>query len=299
MKKILITGASGFLGSKLTSALVEQGNLVRVVARKPIDGYETVDCDLLKHDVPDSAFEDVDTVFHCAALTHDISGSKKLLHRYHQLNVEASVKLAAASLRNKVKSFVFVSSVKAGSVDSGFAARVPPDGIYGKTKRQAELELLELAHGNVMHLSILRPCLIYGVGAKGNLQLINRGIREGWFPPLIEKHRKKSLVHVDDVVRALIFISRDKRANNEIYTITDGQEYSPQDIYVAISEANQKSVPRWGVPRTLLELVSMPFPPFYRKVTKLFQGQVFCSQKLRNLGFECHFSLKDINESIY
>ena len=59
-------------------------------------------------------------------------------------------------------------------------------GVYGQTKREAELKLFEIARQSSMRVSIVRPSLVYGVNVKGNLALMLRGVEQGWFPPLPE-----------------------------------------------------------------------------------------------------------------
>ena len=97
-----------------------------------------------------------------------------------------------------------------------------PEGIYGKTKREAELILLEIGRQSGMQVSIVRPSLVYGQGVKGNLRLMLSWIEKGWFPPLPEVNNRRSMIHVDDLVRALLLVAGDDRANGEIYIATDG-----------------------------------------------------------------------------
>ena len=97
-----------------------------------------------------------------------------------------------------------------------------PEGIYGKTKREAELKLLEIGRQSDMQVMIVRPSLVSGPGVKGNLALMQRGIEQGWFPPLPETGNRRSMIHVVDLVEALLLVAKDRRANGGIFTATDG-----------------------------------------------------------------------------
>ena len=95
--------------------------------------------------------------------------------------MDATIKLAEFAAKANVKKFIFVSSVNAGGstvpgVCSSENDQSEPESIYGKMKREAELKLLEMGQVSDMHVSIVRPSLVYGPNAKGNLQLMLSGI---------------------------------------------------------------------------------------------------------------------------
>jgi nucleoside-diphosphate-sugar epimerase len=97
-----------------------------------------------------------------------------------------------------------------------------------------------------MHVSIVRPTLVYGPGVKGNLALMQLGIEKGWFPPLPEVGNRRSMIHVDDLVQVLLLAANDDRANGEIFIATDGVPHSSANIYEAICHVLGKAVPRWN-----------------------------------------------------
>jgi len=197
-----------------------------------------------------------------------------------------------------VQRFVFVSSVKAGGgtivgrcmteEDKG-----EPQGIYGSTKREAELKLLEIGRQSCMHVSIVRPSLVYGPGVKGNLAKMRSGIEKGWFPPLPETGNHRSMIHVDDLVRALLLVAEDDRANGEIFIATDGVPHSSRKIYEAICQQVDKTVPRWSVPKFLFDGVASVSSRFRYKVEKLLGDECYSSTKLESLGFRAERTLKD------
>jgi UDP-glucose 4-epimerase len=203
MQNFFITGASGFIGSCLVKAI--NGNIT-VLSRVEDSDFETVICDLQSDVIPNNALDSVDTVFHLAGFAHDMRDASKIADLYYKVNVSATVQLANLAVKSGVKRFVFVSSVKAGgNPPLGTCANEKDqkntEDVYGKTKREAELKLLEIGKESGMHVSIVRPSLVYGPNVKGNLQLMLSGIKAGWFPPLPETGNRRSMIHVDDSCR--------------------------------------------------------------------------------------------------
>ena len=305
MKNILITGATGFIGRRLLLGLKrqssrlkvkgERGSLeapkIKILSRSSNHDYETVVCDLESEEVPDGMLDEVDTVFHLAGFAHDLRDASNFEYLYRRLNIHSTLRLAEMAFLSGVRSFVFVSSVKAGGQNVGGE----PKGIYGETKREAELKLLELCQQSEMHFSIVRPSLVYGPGVRGNLALMRRGIEQGWFPPLPETGNRRSLIHVDDLVRSLLFVAEDKRANGEIFIATDGVPHSSREIYDAICQSVGKIVSQWSVPKVVFEGLSLLSPRIRYKVDKLLGDDYYSSDKLEKLGFRAKKSLKDFD----
>jgi nucleoside-diphosphate-sugar epimerase len=212
--------------------------------------------------------------------------------------------LAELAVRAGVKRFVFVSSIKAGGISTPKKCinendQIDPEGIYGKTKREAELRLLEIGKESGMHVSIIRPSLVYGPDVKGNLKLMLLGVEKGWFPPLPETGNKRSMIHVDDLVRAILLVADDDRANGEIFIATDGIPHSSRDIYNAMCSALDKSIPKWSVPKILFDMASLVNPRIKYKLNKLLGDECYSSAKLEALGFKAKKTLKDINETSF
>ena len=300
MKRILLTGSTGFIGCRLLKLLESSKCEIRLLSRQPHSDYETIVCDLGKKQVPDSALVSIDAVFHLAGYAHDLRDATSVENRYQAINVEATVQLAKLAAQHGVKYFIFVSSVKAGG--SAIACRCmteenqgEPEEIYGRTKREAELKLLEIGRQSDIHITIVRPSLVYGPGVKGNLRMMLSGIEKGWFPPLPEVENRRSMIHVDDLVRALLLVAEDERANGEIFIATDGLPHSSREIYKAICQAVGKTVPGWSVPKFLFDWLSLLSPRIRYKVDKLLGDEYYSSAKLGRLGFRAEKSLKDFD----
>jgi len=302
MKSCLITGGTGFIGSRLLGLLKTIECDVRLLARSQVNNYETVVCNLEQDRISKHALESVDTVFHLAGFAHDMQDPSKVEDLYRVINVDATVELARLALESGVKRFVFISSVKAGGgLASGKcineSEQNEPEGVYGKSKREAELKLLKIGSESSMHITIIRPSLVYGPYVKGNLQLMLSGIEKGWFPPIPETGNRRSMIHVDDLVRAILLVAIDKRANGEIIIATDGTPHSSREIYNAMCSVTGKSIRKWSVPKTLFDLASLASPWIKYKINKLLGDECYSSSKLEALGFKAKKSLMDMNET--
>jgi len=291
----LLTGATGFVGQRLLHSLEEKDKRikVRLISRRLHKKHETVIRDLQTDSITSDVLRGVDTVFHLAGNAHVMQESRNIDNLYRSLNVTATVRLAELAVERGIKRFVFVSSVKAGGNDE-FDEGCQPKGVYGQTKREAELKILEIGRQSGMHISIVRPCLVYGDGVKGNLALMFKGIEQGWFPPLPETNNRRSLIHVDDLVQALLLVAEDERANGEIFIATDGVTHSSREIYVAICQSVGKTVPKWSVPKIFFDGFSFLSPRIRYKVDKLLGDEHYSSKKLERLGFRAEKSLRDI-----
>ena len=299
MKNVLISGATGFIGQRLLGALDVN---IKVLSREKHPEYETVVCDFEKIDIPKSALELIDKVFHIAGFAHDMRNTGEIEDLYHKVNVNATVQLAELAVKSGVKKFIFISSVKAGGSSTFGLCKSEKDqgdplGIYGKTKREAELKLLKIGKESGMHVSIIRPSLVYGPGVKGNLQLMLSGIKNRWFLPLPETGNKRSMIHVDDLARAVLLVAGDDRANGEIFIATDGIPHSSREIYNAMCSVLGKSIPKWSVPKFLFDIVSLISLRIKYKVNKLLGDECYSSAKLEALGFKARKTLKDMNET--
>ncbi len=301
MKNILITGATGFIGQRLVKATDSK---IKILSRKKQHDFETIVCDFEKGSIPSNTLDGIDAVFHLAGFAHDIRDASKIADLYYEVNVSATVQLANLAVKSGVKMFVFVSSVKAGgNPPIGICANEKDqrnaEDVYGRTKREAELKLLEIGQVSGMHVSIIRPSLVYGPDVKGNLQLMLSGIGKGWFPPLPETGNRRSMIHVDDLVRAILLVAEDKRANGEIFIATDGTPHSSRYIYNAMCSALDKSIPKWSVPKILFDMASLVNPRIKYKLNKLLGDECYSSAKLEALGFKAKKTLKDMNETSF
>lgn len=298
--KAIVTGSSGFIGSRLCYFLRQQGHSVIKVSRTAkLNSQTDLICDLETNKLNDGTMLGVNTIFHLAGYAHDLSNPEKSRKKYVKLNIDATKNLAIQASKEGVKTFVFVSSVKAGSSDATRDdSEEKPEGIYGETKRKAELELIELSKHTDMKIFIIRPSLVYGPEIKGNLLSMKRAIQAGWFPPLPKIKNVRSMIHVDDLVRAILLV-KEKGIDGEIYNVTDGKDYSTTEIYETLYELIKKDPPKLRLPLFVLNLLSFIPGKINQTVSKLVEDKRYSSSKIKSLGFSAKLRFRDLNETLF
>jgi UDP-glucose 4-epimerase len=298
--KTIVTGSSGFIGSRLCTLLDKEGReAIKVSRTNKMTSFTDLICDLELNTLDHGAMSGVNTIFHLAGHAHDLSDPKKAKDKYIKLNIHATKNLAVQASKEGVKNFIFISSVKAGSTDSVIdEINTKPEGIYGETKRKAELELLELSKQTDMKICIIRPSLVYGPEIKGNLLNMKTAIQKGWFPPLPEIQNIRSMIHVDDLVRAFLLVE-EKGKDGEIYNVTDGKDYSTTEIYDTFSMILQKKPPALRLPLFIFKFLRMIPGSIKNKVTKLLGDERYSSSKIESLGFCAKLRFGNLNETLF
>lgn len=253
---VLVTGASGFIGRHLCRRLRDNGFHVRALMRRPVEGPwdAAVRLELGKQAIPPDLLAGVDCIFHLAGKAHAVAEGAGAEEEYQIANVVSTHDLLRAARAEGVRGFVYFSSIKAMGEEGEASAAAAPDSPYGRSKLAAEQAVLN--SGSVPHPVVLRPALVYGPHPKGYLELMIRGVRAGWFPPLPELGNRRSMIHLDDLVEAAMLCARDARACGRSYVVTDGTPYSTRQIYDCILQSLGRRPPRWNLPVGLLRLAA-------------------------------------------
>lgn len=296
---VLVTGASGFLGTHVCVALVAQGCTVRALvrdgARAPAGAIPFVAPDLLDREAIRRAMVGAGTVVHLAARVHvmrDRAADPDALYR--ATNVEGTRVLLEEAIRAGVPRFVFISSVKAvgeGSVIA-WTERTPPAPVdpYGRSKLEAERLVRTLADAAGVHAPILRLPLVYGPGMKGNMLSLFTAVQRGIPLPLGAIDNRRSLVYSGNVVAAIHAIATTPSVPRETFFVSDGQDLSTTELIRAIGTALGRQPRLLPVPVTVFhaaarvgDLVSrvVPFPLTTAAVHRLFGTLVVDSRHLR------------------
>lgn len=203
----------------------------------------------------------VERVFHCAGYAHAFSSlSEDDTDRHWRVNFEGTRNFAEAAGAAGVRSFVFLSTVKAmaepGTIcaDEDFPGE--PETAYGSSKRAAERAVLEAGQCYGMHVVNLRLAMVYGSGGRGNLERMGRLVRRGLFPPLPETGNHRSLVHVDDVLSAVFLVADDHRARGKTYIVANPEAPSGRALFDALRHAQSLPPCNWSVPASFLRLAA-------------------------------------------
>lgn len=254
---ILVSGASGFIGRRLVSRLSAEGASFRQLVRSQREGVSSATGDVTDPDSLVHACAEVSSVFHCAGYAHAFSAlGGEDFARHWAVNFEGTRNLVDAAGRAGVKSFVFLSSVKAMADpgDSCADEKFPgePQTPYGQSKLAAEKAVLEAGRQYGMHVVNLRLAMVYGSGGQGNLQRMASLVKRGLFPPLPETGNHRSLVHVDDVISAMRLVGSDRRANGKTYIIASQHAPSGRELFDALRRVQGFPPCCWSVPAPLL-----------------------------------------------
>lgn len=254
--KILLTGATGFIGKALVQELLGREFDLSVALRNKTDDFPNGIRQFIVGDFannPDfsQALTGADCVVHLAAMAHVID-SKKALAEFRKINTDLTLDLAKQAINAKVKRFVFLSSIRVNgnqNIVPFLETDAPnPQEPYAISKFEAEQGLLKLAEQTDLEVVIIRPPLVYGTGASGNFGRLIHWVRKKHLMPLPlgSVHNKCSLIALDNLVDFIITCVVHKKAGNEIFLIADNQDLSTTQLLTKIAKVFDKK------PRLLL-----------------------------------------------
>jgi nucleoside-diphosphate-sugar epimerase len=248
--RVLVTGASGFVGGALCALLVRRGYQVRGLVRQgrvPEDGVETVNVDDISDASPAawaSMLSGVDVVIHCAALVHQMGlDDDEAWARYQRVNTQATASLARAAADAGVKRFVFLSTVKVlgecTAPGRAFCAHDPasPTDAYARSKWEAEQAIREMASGSSMDFVIIRPPLVYGPGVGANFQALTRFVSARIPLPLGAIDNRRSLVSIDNLVDLILRCVGYPDPIGDVFLVSDGDDVSTTQLIRRIAKA--------------------------------------------------------------
>jgi UDP-glucose 4-epimerase len=254
--RLLITGASGFVGTAVCEQAVRLNLTVNGALRKSREVPNRIEPFMIGeiNGATDwgSALREVNAVAHLAARVHVMHDTEAdPLAAFRTVNVEGTLNLARHAAAAGVKRFVFVSSIKvngeATSPGRPFTAEdiAAPQDAYGVSKMEAEQGLRQIAAQTGLEVVIIRPPLVYGPGVKANFAALMRAVQRGWPLPLGAVHNQRSLVALDNLVDFIITCTTHPLAANQTFLVSDGEDVSTNQLVRGMAKAA-------GVPARLL-----------------------------------------------
>lgn len=257
---ILVTGASGFIGTGLMARLSAEKRSVRGASRKPVRGLDGPTSWIAVEDQDDSTdwrgpLEGVGTVVHLAGRAHIMRDrTADPLGAFRRTNVYGTLNLARQAASAGVGRFVFVSSIKVnGETGTHRESDTPaPSDAYGSSKLEAENGLWEVAATTGLGVVVIRPPLVYGPGAKGNFEALVRAVRRGIPLPFGAIENRRSLVGRDNLVDFVVTCIEHPRATGGTFYVSDGEDLSTPTLVRRIARAMRRPARLFPVPASVL-----------------------------------------------
>jgi len=300
LRRILITGAGGFVGRALSSALDSAGYDWVATTRNPFTAADKRH--IAVGDIgPDTdwraALNDIDCVVHLAARTHVLDDrSSDPYAAYRHINLFGTTKLAEQAAAAGVRRLIFLSSIKVNGEATTASPYTEndtpqPEDAYGVSKYEAEEALKRIGTATGLETVVLRPPLVYGPGVKGNFLRLLRLIERRLPLPLASIHNRRSLVGVANLADAIIASVAPPIAAGKTYLVSDGEDVSTPELIVRLAHAMSMTPHLLPCPAAMLNLGASLFGK--RAIAARLTGslQVDSSRIRRELGWQPRYSL--------
>ena len=285
--KILVTGASGFIGSEVlrefssrytTYGLFRSANTLFVCDSNGtkllhIDDHEHVKRLGITH------------IIHCAGIAHKrLAPGTYNLRELEKINVLLVDRLAQLAKQAGVTRFVFISSI---GVSGDFSSRgekiddeapIRPTNPYSRSKYKAESAIRNRLLSSSCQFTILRPPLVYGEGMKGNLVLLASMISRGVPIPLSNIPNRRSLISISNLVSAIEYAAFSKKAANRVYTVADAECISFEQLTGTISLSLNRPIRTFRISHRVLRFLASAFPFLRKRIGQICDDLIVSSK---------------------
>lgn len=268
MKKILVTGASGFIGQRFLE--YNKGR------------YEMTAISLRNTTIQDINLDGYDVILHLAGLAHQLD--EKSAHKYDQVNFELTKELSLAAAENKVGQFVHTSTIKVfgdieGKIDND-TPRNPNGDPYGESKLKAEKFLERIVDKN-MAIAIIRPPLVYGPGVKANMLNLMKICAKNIWLPFKGIDNKRTMVFIDNLIEMINTII--DKTSSGIFMAGDADPVSTTKLVRSIRKSMGRSENLISIPNPLRSLLKILKPGLYSRLFMNLEAEV--NDSFSRLGY--------------
>lgn len=249
-RKVLVTGAGGFVGRAVCAELPFFGFRVLGSVRKldqanRADAVKYLEMGNIDENTDwTGVLSGVDCVVHLAARVHVMKDACAApLAEYRRANVALTLNLARQAVESGIRRFVFISSIKVNGESTPIGQPFTPDDIprpedfYGITKWEAEQMLLKLAEETGLEVVIIRPPLVYGRQVKGNFKLMLRWIAKGVPLPFGALNNRRSLVSIDNLVSFISACLHHPAAAGRVFLVSDGDDMTVATLFRKVANS--------------------------------------------------------------
>lgn len=310
-KKILITGATGFIGSHLVELLLEKGvpidSLKLLVPRNeslknlPNKKFNIIWGDITDQKAVQNATEGVDIVYHLAALTID-GGKYYSMEEYQKVNVLGTQNLLVECKGRKIKKFILFSSIAVyglpawvGNIENWNEKRIKkPREIYGESKLKAEEKVLAAHDKWDLPYAIIRPTSVYGPRDKRNLLELYKAIQKNLFLFIGNGENKMDYVYVKDIAQAAILAANSKYKAGD-YIIGSGNPLTQEEVVSLVAKSINKRIPSFHIPKIIALILSL-FVLFISKLAGI--KPMLFPQRVKVLTTNCYFDISKARKEI-
>jgi nucleoside-diphosphate-sugar epimerase len=266
LTRVLVTGATGFVGQRLCELLSQQGYCVRAAVRT--DRYRSTHAaeKVVVGEIGaltdwSGALDGVECVVHCAARAHVIGDLRRESHRYMEANAYGTERLAKACVQAGIRRFVYLSSVKVnGERTRGLpfsrGDEPHPTDAYAVSKWIGETRLAEVAAASSMETAVVRSPLVYGPDVRANFLRLMRWVDSRLPLPFGRIENSRSLVSVWNLCDLIERLIRDAIPKDTVFMVSDGEDLSTPELIRRIGEAMGRRAKLLPVPVALLRCVA-------------------------------------------
>lgn len=264
-EKILITGASGFIGKALVQTLAQSSHSLRLAIHRqnPFADQQEIETvtgkDLGSDTDWSDALRDCQYVIHLAGRAHQLK-DKALdpAAEFQRINTEGSLNLARQAATLGIKRFIFVSTIGVNGQESKTLPYCEkqnpnPENAYSRSKYLAEQGLLALAEQSEMEIVIIRPPLVYGAEAPGNFQRLLKLVAKEWPLPFGAIRNNRSLLARENLIDFIIHCLRHPLAANQTFVLADGEDLSTTELLKILARGMNKKTRLLPLPQNLIK----------------------------------------------